>query len=79
MVNFFIVYKLFSRSRDLDCDCLFRGVKLTKNANRDKYSYSGYGIGFDTRIEFSLPDGSIGKNINIFGLDMSSSVHIDNK
>ena len=29
-------------------------------------------------IEFSLPDSCIGKNV-IFGIDMSSSVHIDNK
>ena len=29
--------------------------------------------------EFSLPDASMGKNVIIFGVDMSSSVHIDNK
>ena len=40
---------------------------------------SGYGIGFDSRSEFSLPDGSIEKNVNTFGANMSSSVHIDNK
>ena len=38
------------------------------------YVYSGYGIG-----EFSLADGSIGKNVIIFGVDVSSSVDIDNK
>ena len=31
------------------------------------------------RSEFSLPDGSMGKNFIIFGVDMSSSVHLDNK
>ena len=36
-------------------------------------------MGFDSRSEISLPDGSIGKNVIIFGVDMSSSVHIDNK
>ena len=41
--------------------------------------YSGYGIGFNTRIELSLPDASVGKNVIIFGVDMGSSVHIDNK
>ena len=41
--------------------------------------YTGYGIGFDSRSEFSLPDGSMGKNVIIFGADRSSSVHIDNK
>ena len=45
----------------------------------DKYVYTGYGIGFDLRSELSLPDGSVGKNVVIFGADMSSSVHIDNK
>ena len=38
-----------------------------------------YGIGFDLRLEFSVPDGSVGKNVIIFGVDMSSSVRIDNK
>ena len=30
-------------------DCLFGAVKLTKNNDIDKYKYSGYGIGFDSR------------------------------
>ena len=38
-----------------------------------------YGIGFDLHLEFSVPDGSVGKNVIIFGVDMSSSVRIDNK
>ena len=29
--------------------------------------------------EFLLPDGSVDKNIIVFGVDMSSSMHIDNK
>ena len=45
----------------------------------DKYKCSGYGIGFDSRSEFSLTDGRVGKNVIIFGADISSSVHIDNK
>ena len=59
--------------------CLFGVVKLFKNTNPDKYVYSGYGIGFDMGREFSLPEGSIGKIVIIFGADMSSLVHIDNK
>ena len=58
---------------------MFGGVKLTKNADPDKYWYSGYGIGFNSRGYHSLPDGSVGKNFIIFGGYMSSSVHIDNK
>ena len=54
-------------------------VKLTKNADPDKFKYSGYAIGFDSRSEFSLPDGIVGRNVIIFGADLSSSVHVDNK
>ena len=54
-------------------------MKVTKNTDPDKYVYSGFGIGFGTQIEFSLPDSSIGKNVIILGADMNSSVHIDNK
>ena len=60
-------------------NCLLGSVKLTKNVDPDEYKYSGYGIWFDSRSEFSLSDGSVGKNVIIFGADMSSSVHIDNK
>ena len=34
------------------------------NADLDKYT--GYGIGFDSHGECSLPDGRIGKNVIIF-------------
>ena len=36
-------------------------------------------MGFDSCSEFSLSDGSMGKNAIIFGADMSSSLHIDSK
>ena len=58
---------------------MHESVKLTKNADPHKYKYCGYGIGFDSRSEFSITCGSIGKNVIIFGVDMSPSVHIDNK
>ena len=54
-------------------------VKLTKNADPDKYKYSGYGIGFDCCSFSSLPDNTMRKNGIIFGADMNSSVHVDNK
>ena len=59
--------------------CLFWSVKLTKKDDPDKYKYSGYGIGFDSRSEFPLHGGSMSKNVIIFGVDIRSSVHIDNK
>ena len=52
---------------------------LTKNPDLDKYKYSGYSIGCDSCLEFLLTDGRVGKNVIIFGADMRSSVHIDNK
>ena len=58
---------------------LFGAVTLTKNADIDKYVYSGYGLGFDRRSSFSFPGGGFGQNVLIFGADMSSSAHIDNK
>ena len=84
MVNLFIVYELDSWPRDLDTEfaivsCLFGGVKLTKNADPDNYVYSGYGIEFDTKIEYSLPDDSEGKIFITFGADISALLHVDNK
>ena len=41
---------------------------------------SGCGIGFNVSGSFLLPDSNrFGENVIIFGADMSSSVHIDNK
>ena len=70
--------------RDLNTDftlgnSLFGSVKLTENADPDKYMYTCYGIGFNSRSEFSYPESSVGKNVIIFGADMSSSVHLDNR
>ena len=58
---------------------LFGAVRLTKNADINKYQYSGYGIGFDGKSSFSFPSGAFGQNVIIFGVDMSSSAHFDNK
>ena len=52
---------------------------MAKNADIIKYGYSGYRIGFDRRSSFSFPGSGFGQNILIFGIDMSSSAHIDNK
>ena len=60
-------------------NCLFGAVTLTKNADIDKYRYYGYGIGFDRRGSFTFPGGGFGQNVIIFGADMNSSIHIDNK
>ena len=77
-------YELETWSRNLNFDftlkdSLFGSVKLAKSADTDKYAYNGYGIGFDSPSEFSLPDYTVGKNVIIFEVDMRSSEHIDNK
>ena len=53
-------------------------VTLTKNADTDKYGYSGYGIGFDRKSIFSFPGSGFGQNVIMFGVDMNSSAHVDN-
>ena len=84
VINLFIVSELDRWSQDLNAkfslkDCLFGAVKLTKNADPNKYSYSGYGIGFDSRSHYSILNFDWGKNAIIFAVDMSSSVHANNK
>ena len=83
VVNIYIVYELeafgsYASDPTLK-NCLFGAVTLTKNADIEKYKYSGYGIGFDRRSSYSFPDGGFGENMLIFGADMSTSIHIDNK
>ena len=53
---------------------LFGAVKLVKNVDLDKHRYSGYGTGFDRRVNFSVANG-FARNVIISRVDMSSSVH----
>ena len=52
----YIVYELAGSSSHSDDptlkNCLFGAVALTRNADIDKYGYSGYGIGFDRKSSF---------------------------
>ena len=81
IVNIYIVYKITKKNSISDYptleNCLFCPVKLTKNADIDKYKYSGYRIGFDRKREFSFDNG-FGQNVITFGADMSSSIHSTN-
>ena len=84
VVNIYIAYELGgSSSQNNDPTlkhCLFGADTCTKNSDIDKYGYSGYAIGFDRKSFFSFPGGvGFGQNVIIFGADMSSSAHIDNK
>ena len=82
IINMCIVYEI---SKDYSIstyptleNCLFEAVSLTKNAAIDQYKYSGYGIGFDRKGEFSFGNG-FSRNSIIFRTDMSSSSHANNK
>ena len=57
---------------------LFGAVKFKKHFDVDLYKYSGYGNGFDRNGSYSTGN-EVGRNIIIFGVDMSSSSHINNK
>ena len=82
VVNIYAFYEI-NRNFEIDSystpkNCLFGAVKLTKHPDIDKYKYSRYGIRFDRKGFFSLGN-EIGRNVTVFGVDMSSSSHIDNK
>ena len=69
---------------------MFGTVELTKHVDVNQYKYSEYGIGFDRKGSYSFGIGfdrkgsysfgdEIGRNVIIFGVDMSSSPHTDNR
>ena len=55
---------------------MFGTIKLKKHVDIDLYKFSG--IGFDRKRSYSISD-EVGRNVTIFGVDMGSSSHIDNK
>ena len=84
-MNIYIAYRLIKLSNpyinnNLTAqNALFGAVTLIKNADIDKCKYSEYGIAFDKKSSFSLPNGENDQNVIIFGADMNSSIHIDDK
>ena len=76
IVNIHIVYEIANTFNisvfPAPENCLFGAVKLNKNADIDKYRYSGYRIGFNRYETFSFPDTGLGRNVMIFGVGMSS-------
>ena len=92
VINIYIVYKLdqISLTRNTDYtiqNALFGAMKITKNAtNNSKNNSKGFGICFDERIQFThtIAEGSFahttnGRNVLIFGVDMSFSAHANNR
>ena len=81
--NMYIVYEI-SKNYNISSyptleNCLFRAVSFTNNADIDYYKYSGYGIGFDRKGEFSFGSRGFGINCIIFGADLTNSSHANNR
>ena len=92
VINIYCVYKLdpIASSRDTSFtiqNALFGAMQITKNAtDNSKNNYKGYGICFDERSQFShtITEGGFahttnGRNVLIFGVDMSFSAHATNR
>ena len=82
IVNVYIIYDLDkwpkNPLRNLTLQsCLFGVTSIVKSSDREKYVYSGYGIAFVGKGEWSFGNDSA-KNVIIFGVDNSSSSHTDN-
>ena len=91
-INIYCVCKLdpIASSRDTSStiqNALFGSIQFTKNATANsKNNYKGYGICFDERSQFGhseTEDGRAhtanGRNVLIFGVDMSFSAHATNR
>ena len=83
IVNISIVYEIIKNynisSYPALENCLFGAIILTKNPNIGQYKYSGYGVGFNRKGEFSFGSRGFGSICNTFGVDLSSSSHAINK
>ena len=84
LINFYIIFEIksllfYSNIGFTLRKSLFGAAKLNKNPYPHKCSISGCGISFDVRVNFSLLSGGFDKNVIIFGANLSSSAHFDNK
>ena len=92
VINIYCVYKLdpIASTRDTSFtiqDALLGAMQITKNAtDNSKNNYKGYGICFDERSQFghTIIEGgrthiTNGRNVLIFGADMSFSIHRTNR
>ena len=92
VINIYCVYKLdlIASSRDTSFtiqDALFGAMEITKNAtDNSKNNYKRYGVCFDEGCQFghTMSEGgrthiTNGRNVLIFGADMSFSIHATNR
>ena len=56
---------------------MFGAFNIGKDYDKSKYAYSGYGMPFDWKGEWSFGN-NFAKNIIILGVDNSSLSHTDN-
>ena len=54
-------------------------TKPGDTTDTDKYIYLVHGLGFDSRGQFTHHHGGMARNILIFGVNLSNSVHATNK
>ena len=54
-------------------------IKPGDTIDTDKHIYCGYGLGFDSTGQFTHPQGGMARNIIIFGVNSSDSLHAANK
>ena len=83
ILNLYIVYDLAAWPRNPSNNfkfknCLFRATNIVKNSDKEKYVYSGYRITFDIGGSWRF-DNDTARNVIIFGVDSSSSPHVDNR
>ena len=84
-VNIYIVYKLdaIKPTRNTDFtiqNALFGAGKITEDpSDSDHNKYNGYRIAFDEGSDFSFGNIVNGKNVILFGADMSFSSHERNR
>ena len=84
IVNIYILHEitknyLINTNYPIIKNSLFGEVGFIKSKTIDELKFFGYGTGFDSKGTLSHPSGGVGRNVLIFGVDMSCSVHSDNK
>ena len=82
ILNLYIVYKLNTWPRNTTNNLtlnifLFDTAKLTRNADKNKFTCNGQGIAFDGK-RYCRFNNDTARNVTLFGVDKSSSSHIDN-
>ena len=81
-VNIYIVYDLKSNLNNFDPtlkNCLFGGIKLAKNTALINMNTQAMKLNLIQKGNFLHSSGTTGVNMILFGANMSSSVHANNK